>query len=77
MSGAGVRISTNRDRCIGAGLCVLTAPDVFEHDDDGLVTLLEPEPPAAREQDVRLAHQLCPARALTVEPARPDPQGTT
>ncbi|MGW4892451.1 ferredoxin [Kitasatospora sp. NPDC004240] len=60
-------ITTDRDRCIGAGLCVLTAPDVFEHDDDGLVTLLTPEPEPGQEADVRLAQQLCPARALVLE----------
>ncbi|MFE2108851.1 ferredoxin [Kitasatospora sp. NPDC059463] len=72
MSAAGVRVSTDRDRCIGAGLCVLTAPDVFEHDDDGLVTLLTPEPPAGLEQDVRLAQQLCPAQAVLLTDPRPD-----
>ncbi|MFF8775446.1 ferredoxin [Kitasatospora sp. NPDC015120] len=72
MSGGGLRVATDRDRCIGAGLCVLTAPDVFEHDDDGLVTLLTPEPPAGLVPDVRLAHQLCPAQALLLTDPRPD-----
>ncbi|MCX5208615.1 ferredoxin [Kitasatospora sp. NBC_00240] len=64
-------ITADRDRCIGAGLCVLTAPDVFEHDDDGLVHVLEQEPDARLEGDVRLAQQLCPARALALDTAAP------
>ncbi|AEH09368.1 MULTISPECIES: ferredoxin [Protofrankia] len=60
-----VRISTHRDRCIGAGLCVLTAPEVFEHDDEeGLVSLLDPEPGVELSAKVWEAQQLCPARAI-------------
>ncbi|MGW6555166.1 ferredoxin, partial [Streptomyces sp. NPDC055051] len=42
-----VRLSVDRERCIGAGMCAMTAPDVFDQDpDDGLVLLLEAEPAA-------------------------------
>ncbi|MGA5703207.1 ferredoxin [Peterkaempfera bronchialis] len=64
-------ITADRDRCIGAGLCVLTAPEVFEHDDDGLVHVLEQEPDARLEKDLRLAQQLCPAHALALDTAAP------
>jgi len=49
--------------CIGAGMCVLTAPDVFDQDDEGLVVLLTAEPadPAALA-----AVPLCPSGALRV-----------
>lgn len=41
MSGNLVRILADRDRCIGAGQCVLSAPDVFDQsDDDGRVLIL-------------------------------------
>jgi ferredoxin len=39
-----MRFTVDRDRCIGAGNCVMNAPDLFDQDDDGLVVLL---PPAA------------------------------
>ena len=35
-----MRITADRDACVGSGQCVLTEPDVFDQDDDGLVTLL-------------------------------------
>jgi ferredoxin len=30
-------LAVDRDRCIGAGQCVLAMPSVFAQDDDGLV----------------------------------------
>ncbi|MGW5121613.1 ferredoxin, partial [Streptomyces noursei] len=37
-----MRITVDTGRCVGAGQCVLTAPDLFDQDDDGLVTVLDP-----------------------------------
>ncbi|MFB8106745.1 MULTISPECIES: ferredoxin [Streptomyces] len=38
MSGVGVQV--DKERCVGAGMCALTAPDVFTQDDDGLSEVL-------------------------------------
>ena len=38
---AGVHVHADRDVCIGAGMCVLTAGAVFDQDDDGIVVLLD------------------------------------
>ena len=63
-------VEADRGRCIGAGLCVLTAPEVFEHDDEeGLVLVLDAHPAEGHGEAVRLAQQLCPARAITVRTA--------
>ena len=44
MSGNLVRIIADRNRCVGAGQCVLSAPDVFDQsDEDGRVVIL-PDP---------------------------------
>lgn len=59
-------IAADRDVCIGAGQCALTAPDVFDSADDGLVEVLRPEPDAADLPAVREAVALCPARALSL-----------
>ena len=59
-----VRIHADTDRCIGAGQCVLTAPDIFDSGEDGLVVVLVPEPAEALLDDVREAVDLCPARAI-------------
>jgi ferredoxin len=47
-----MRINADRDVCIGSGNCVLTAPGVFDQDDDGLVEVVDPEPAPGLEQGV-------------------------
>ncbi|KOX46930.1 ferredoxin [Streptomyces ardesiacus] len=61
------KISVERDRCVGAGQCVLAAPAVFDQDDEeGLVLLLDGEPPAAQSDAVREAVWACPSGALAL-----------
>ncbi|RSN56438.1 ferredoxin [Amycolatopsis sp. WAC 04182] len=58
-----MKLEVDRDRCVGAGMCVLTAPEVFAQDDeDGRVRLLDPEP-----ADIGDAVQSCPAAAITAK----------
>jgi ferredoxin len=60
-----VRIEVNRDACCGSGNCVLTAPTVFDQDDDdGLVRLLDPAPDDGVQELVRRAAHLCPSGAI-------------
>jgi ferredoxin len=62
-----VRVETDRDSCIGAGQCVLAAPELFDQsEDDGLVVLLEPEPAAELEGAARAAAAACPASVISV-----------
>jgi ferredoxin len=63
----GVRVRADRDACIGAGNCVLSAADTFDQDDAGLVLLRLATPPPETEAAVREAANLCPSRAITVE----------
>jgi ferredoxin len=61
-----MKIKADTEICIGAGMCVLTAPEVFDQsEDDGTVVLLNPDPPAALEAAVHRAVQLCPSGALS------------
>ncbi|MGW0736471.1 ferredoxin [Streptomyces sp. NPDC002851] len=62
-----MRVRADRGRCIGAGMCALTAPAVFDQDDDaGQVVILTSEPPAELHGAVRAAAGFCPAAAVTV-----------
>ncbi|KAK1186495.1 ferredoxin [Streptomyces sp. NPDC000941] len=61
-----MRINADADRCVGAGQCVLAAPDLFDQDDDGTVTVLA-EPGAATKDAAREAVHLCPSGAITLE----------
>ncbi|WP_030241024.1 MULTISPECIES: ferredoxin [unclassified Streptomyces] len=62
------RLRVDRERCISAGMCALTAPDVFDQDpDDGRVLLSHAEPPAARRAAARMAVGVCPSGAITLD----------
>lgn len=60
-----MRVTVDRDRCAGAGMCALTEPEVFDQDEDeGRVVLLDAGPPPARHAKVRQAATLCPSGAI-------------
>jgi ferredoxin len=60
-----MRVAADRDVCIGSGMCLRTAPAVFDQDDDeGLVVLLAADVPAEDADAARQAVALCPSGAL-------------
>lgn len=59
-----MKIAADRDTCIGAGLCVTTAPDVYDQDDEGLVVVLVEDPSGEHQAAAREAVGLCPSGAL-------------
>ncbi|HLU97720.1 (4Fe-4S)-binding protein [Nonomuraea sp. NPDC049649] len=60
-----MKIEADTTVCIGAGMCALTVPEVFDqNEEDGIVVLLQSEPPAEMEEAVRRAVKLCPSGAL-------------
>ena len=61
-----VRITVERDRCIGAGQCVLNAPELFDQDDEGTVVVLDEQPSTAQLPAARAAEHACPARVITL-----------
>lgn len=62
-----MRIGVDSSRCIGSGVCAMTAPVVFEQNDtDGTAVLRDSAPPSAEWDAVRLAAQSCPVAAIAV-----------
>jgi len=64
-----IRISVDTTRCIGAGQCVLTAPEVFDQDDNGFVTVIDPEQADGPPEEVarlRTASVICPSQSITL-----------
>jgi ferredoxin len=59
-----VEISVDTVRCVGAGQCVLAAPDVFDQDDDGIVTVLDEKPPPEQWAAARDAADVCPSGTI-------------
>jgi ferredoxin len=61
-----MRVTADRNVCIGAGLCALTAPEIFDQDDDGLVTVLKSDPEDDAQPAAREAVSLCPSGAIQI-----------
>ncbi|MFF5854531.1 ferredoxin [Streptomyces sp. NPDC012751] len=61
-----MRVTTERDRCVGSGQCAMLSPEVFDQDDDGLVTVVREEPAEDLRTQVLQAADLCPSRAIRV-----------
>ncbi|WP_109508554.1 ferredoxin [Nocardioides speluncae] len=58
-------IDVDLESCIGAGLCVMAAPEVFDQSpDDGRVVVLVDEPTPDQVPAVREAVGLCPTAVL-------------
>ncbi len=62
----GMDIGIDKNVCIGAGQCALTAPDVFTQDDDGYSTLQAGREDGGGSPLVREAARACPVGAITV-----------
>ena len=59
-----MKVFADRDVCIGAGMCVMTAA-IFDQDEVGIVVIDDAEEvPAEEHQRVRNAVSLCPSGAL-------------
>ncbi|MFJ5262518.1 ferredoxin [Streptomyces sp. NPDC088387] len=61
-----MRVTTERDRCVGSGQCAMLSPDVFDQDDAGLVIVLREEPSEGDRAEVLQAADLCPSRSIQV-----------
>ncbi|SDG94736.1 ferredoxin [Sinosporangium album] len=61
-----MRVTTDTGRCVGAGQCVLAAPEVFDQDDDGTVALLTDSPPDEEHENVLEAVQRCPSLSIAL-----------
>ena len=62
-----MKVAADREKCIGAGMCVMTSEAVFDQDEDGVVVVLHEEVPADEQARVRDAVPLCPSGALQLQ----------
>lgn len=62
-----ILIAVDTERCCGAGMCVLAAPELFDQSEDtGLVELLDASPGPALVDAARQAAATCPSGAITL-----------
>lgn len=55
----------DRDACKGHGRCYMTAPDVFDSDDDGFPVVIGTASAPGQVADLERAINNCPERAIT------------
>ncbi|MFO7190724.1 MULTISPECIES: ferredoxin [Thermocrispum] len=66
-----MKISVDRTKCTGLGICESLAPDVFEIDDNGDLVLKTDTVPEGQLADVEAAVEGCPTEALRLHQAEP------
>jgi len=63
-----MQVFIESERCVACGQCVAVAPDVFDQrEEDGIVVLLDGNPPQDQADTVREAAAVCPALVITVQ----------
>lgn len=63
--GTEMKVTVDRETCIGAASCVGVAPGVFRLDDEYKAVVIDPE--GAEDEDIRRAAEACPVQAITIE----------
>jgi len=62
-----MRVTVDLNVCQGHGVCHMSAPDVFELDEEDGHSIVQVDPvPAALESDAQLGADSCPERAITI-----------
>lgn len=61
-----MKVTVDRDTCIGCGSCASICPDVFQLDDEGISTVIA-QPDASNESSVKEAADSCPVGAISIE----------
>ncbi|MEY4874817.1 MAG: hypothetical protein RJB41_1519 [Actinomycetota bacterium] len=61
-----MQIIVDFDMCAATGGCVNQAPEVFEIRDDGFLYVLQENPNESLREKVKLAEDLCPTGAITI-----------
>ena len=68
LTGMGMRVSIDYDKCTGVAACEAVCPEVFViRESDGLADVLEPEPHETLWECVRRAEEACPEEAIVIE----------
>ena len=61
-----MRVSANPQHCIGAGQCVLIAPEVFDQSEEGTVMVLVETVDDSAQAVTREAVRVCPSRSISL-----------
>lgn len=62
-----MRASVDEQECIGSGMCVGIAPEIFELTSEGHATVVAAAVGSDEEEAMRNAAACCPVEAITIE----------
>ncbi|WP_432181594.1 ferredoxin [Streptomyces sp. NBC_00063] len=62
-----MKITADPEVCLGAAMCTGLAPKVLGLGEDGLVTVLDEQPPAELRDRLRQAVGACPVAAIRIQ----------
>jgi ferredoxin len=62
-----MKITVDRDRCVGSAYCLRIAPATFDVGDDGIAVVLDADVTGAQSDAVREAEADCPSMAISIE----------
>jgi cytochrome P450/ferredoxin len=66
-AGHRMKITVDRDRCVGSAYCQRTAPATFDLGDDGIAVVLDADVTGPQAAAAREAEADCPSMAISVE----------
>ena len=62
-----MKITVDRDRCVGSAYCQRIAPATFDLGDDGIAVVLDTDATGPQAAAAREAEADCPSMAISVE----------
>jgi ferredoxin len=62
-----MKITVDRDRCVGSAYCQRIAPATFDLGDDGIAVVLDADADGPQAAAAREAEAECPSMAISVE----------
>jgi ferredoxin len=62
-----MKVKVDYDVCASTGACMQVCPEVFEVRSDGYLYVLQDEPGAELHDQVRVAADMCPTAAISLE----------
>lgn len=62
-----MKITVDRDRCVGSAYCLRIAPATFDVGDDGIAVVLDAGVTGAQADAAREAEADCPSMAISIE----------
>ncbi len=61
------KVTVDYDLCQGHATCMTEAPEIFQVDDDGMLTVLQENPPNSLLEKAKQAEKYCPTKAIKIE----------